>query len=339
MQREQVIAEAPPARHVGSSSRRSIRCMKRRSICRMRRRSLRSLAAAVALTASMASPAVVGAAEEEVVGWPEEYPRFRWWEYVGTASLLGGSLAVRFAVDISGEPNWKSGLPGDDAIYDAFFIRTPHRFQNWRKLGDIGYLSAYAWSAADPLIAAVVYDWDAALQMTLMNLEAFSVYSMILSVSQMIIRRERPSTRECADPALADALGVSCTSENVNRAFIGGHAGTVATAATLTCLHHIHLPLWGDAGADALPCVFWTAATFAVASSRTVTGQHNLSDNILGVGAGVVSGLVPWALHYAQPRWEGRPFARARPPRLRPTAIAVTPEDEGLSLHVTGVVF
>jgi hypothetical protein len=301
----------------------------------------RGVAAALAL--ALLAPAAADAKEkvrEEEQGWPDEYPRFRWWEYAGTAALLGGSLALRFTVDVGGEPNWRAtdALPGDEAIYDAFFVRTPHRFRNWRQVGDIGYLSAYAWSAADPLIAAIAYDWDTALQMTLMNLEAFSVYSMILSVSQIIVRRERPSTVECVDDEYAGELGISCGTQNVNRAFIGGHAGTVATAATLTCLHHIHLPLWHSVAADAMPCIAWTGVTFVVATSRTITGQHNLSDNLLGAGVGVMSGLVPWALHYAYPRWHGRSFSR-RAPLLRPTAVAVVPADEGATLQVSGVLF
>ena len=272
-------------------------------------------------------------------GWPEDVPVMRWWEYAGGAALLGGSFAIRFTVDVSGEPTFSRGLLMDDATYDATFIDSPHLFRSWRTIGDIGYFSAFAWSLVDPLIAGFSYDWGTMLQMTMMNLEAFSVYSMILSVSQLIVRRQRPATRECEDPEKAAALGVSCGlgNANVNRSFIGGHTGTVATAATLTCVHHINLPLWGDPGADALPCVASTALTALVFTSRTIIGQHAVTDNLLGVGVGVFSGLVPWTLHYAIPLFDKPTDAEPQP--VQPASAMVVPVEGGVSLQVSGLLF
>src|SRR5690606_15820505 len=127
-----------------------------------------------------------------------------------------------------------------------------------------------AWTVADPLIAGAVYDWDTALQLTLMNGEAFAVSTTVLGISQAIVRRERPIVRVCSDPKLAADLRVDCSSDN--RGFIGGHVGTVATAATLTCIHHAYLPLWSSREAGYIPCVSWSALTFMVLTSRTVTG-------------------------------------------------------------------
>lgn len=271
-------------------------------------------------------------------GWPEAVPRMRWWEYAGGAALLGGSLAIRFAVDVSGEPTWKNGNAFDDAVYEAVLIESPFRYDAWRTVGDLAYYSGFTWAVLDPLIAGIAYDWGTALQMTMMNLEAFSVYSMILNVSQAIVRRERPVRRECADPVKANALQVNCAddSPDANRSFIGGHTGTVATSATLTCIHHANIRLWGSPGADALPCVTMAAMTATVFTSRTLTGRHALSDNLLGVGVGVFSGLVPWALHYAIPKFEGHAADSAV---ARPTGALVVPTDRGFSLQLSGVLF
>lgn len=275
--------------------------------------------------------------ERDDGGWPDDVPVMRWWEYAGGAALLGGSIALRFTVDVSGEPNWRGGVLLDEFAYDQFFIESPHLFRTWRTLGDIGYFSSFAWSLADPVIAGLSYDWGTSLQMTMMNLEAFSVYSMILSVSQLVVRRERPSTRECDEPEKAAALGVSCgtANQNVNRSFIGGHTGTAATAATLTCLHHAHLPLWGSRAADALPCVTVTAMTAMVFTSRTITGQHYFSDNLLGVAVGMFSGFVPWWLHYAYPMFEGTDD----PLPVRPTGAIVAPTEGGVTVQMTGLLF
>ncbi len=296
-----------------------------------------ALTATLAATSARADPLP---APEPEQGWPSDVPQMRWWEYVGGAGLLGGSLALRFAVDVSGEPTWRGGIVVDEATYDTFFIDNPGLFRRWRTMGDIGYLSSFAWTLIDPVIAGFAYDGTTGFQMAMMNLEAFSVYSMILSVSQMIVRRERPATRECADPTKANELGVSCgtSNANVNRSFIGGHTGTVTLAATLTCMHHANLPLWGNPAADALPCVTWTAMAAAVFASRTITGQHYFSDNLLGVAVGTFSGFVPWLLHYAVPMFEDAEKTSARWP-LRPTGAMVAPLENGAQLSVTGTLY
>lgn len=271
-------------------------------------------------------------------GWPSAVPRMRWWEYAGGAALLGGSLAIRFLVDVSGEPTWKNGNAFDDAVYEAVIIESPYRYDAWRTVGDIGYFSSFAWAALDPLIAGFAYDWDTAIQMTMMNLEAFSVYSMILNVSQAIVRRERPVQRECGDAAKARAMQVNCAADNpdANRSFIGGHTGTVATSATLTCLHHTNIRLWGSVEADVLPCVTMVAMTATVFTSRTLTGRHAFSDNLLGVGVGAFSGLVPFWLHYAIPLFDALSDEHAV---VRPTGALALPTDGGFELLLSGRLF
>ena len=263
----------------------------------------------------------------------------RWWEYAGSAALMGGSLAIRFTVDVSGPPDWQRGILLDDVIYDETLVRSPRAYQAWRDVGDVLYLSSFAWAGADPLIAGLAYDWDAALQMAAMNLEAFSVYSMMLSVSQLVVQRERPVTREC-DQAFGAQVGVSCGDGNANRnrSFIGGHVGTVTTTAVMTCMHHAYMPLWGSPQADALPCITWTAATAVTLASRTRTGQHNLSDNMLGMAAGVLAGMVPWSLHYAYRDAYPRNETSARGQRLFiPTAVGVAPLERGAQLTLSGL--
>lgn len=292
-------------------------------------------AAALAAAAMVLLAGDARADAPTIDGWPEEVPRVRWWEWAGSASLLGGSLALRFGVDVSGEPNWKGGILIDEPLYDALFLEHGYPFRSWRTIGDVGYLGSLAWTAVDPLLAGVLYDWDTALQMAGMNLEAFSIYSMVLSLAQVAVRRERPATRECADPEHADELAISCGDDNPNRnrSFIGGHTGTAATAATLTCIHHIELPLWGRQ-ADPLPCVTMWALTATVFTSRTLTGQHYFSDNFLGLAVGTGSAFIPFLLHHGMRRKAARSSAT---PRVRPTAVMVAPLPGGAALQLSGV--
>src|SRR5262249_2278091 len=99
--------------------------------------------------------------------------------------------------------------------------------------------------------------------------------------------------------------------------------------------HHAYLPLWGSPAANALPCVTWTAMTILVATSRTVTGQHNMSDNVFGIGTGVASALVPWSLHYAP--WQRR-GTRASGAGHWPVVVGLVAEDDGLGVQVSGLL-
>src|SRR5690606_27911008 len=148
------------------------------------------------------APAAAQASEQDdaEVGWPESIPRVRWWEIVGTAALTGAGIALRFGIDTSKDATARGGIWFDEPTLDLLFIDKPRLYQDWRTVGDLGFYGSIAWSVADPLIAGAVYDWDTALQMTLMNGEAFAVYSTVLGISQAIVRRERPILRVCSDP-------------------------------------------------------------------------------------------------------------------------------------------
>lgn len=271
--------------------------------------------------------------------WPEGIPRVRWWEWAGSGALLGGSLALRFAVPVDGEPNWRSGILFDEDVYDAVFVASPTLNESWGLIGDVGYLGSFAWAAVDPLIAGLTYDWDTTLQMLGMNVEAFAIYSTVITLAQLGVRRERPqSTKECGDPELAAELGIACsdTAQNRNRSFIGGHTGTAATAATLSCIHHSQLPLWGGGGADVLPCVSGWLVTATVFTSRTVTGKHWVSDNLLGLFVGAGSATVPYFLHYYL---EAEPIGADDTVLATPPSLVVVPETGGASLALSGTLW
>ncbi len=297
-----------------------------------------SLIGGVLASFILASPAAAGEWDER---WPETVPRFRWWEYFGTASLLATGLALRFTVDTSGEPNWRGGILFDDAVYEATLVDEADTASHWRIAGDVGFYSSFVWSTIDPVTVGMARDWETAGQMFWMNLEGWAVFSATLSVAQIAVRRERPATHLCDDdPARAEALKVSCdrSSSNPNKGFIAGHTGSAATAATLTCIHHAELGPYGHPAADAAPCATMWALTATTAASRIAVGKHYLTDTILGIGIGIGSGLVPYALHYAQEE-PSEKWAGSDPPLVAPTGVAVSPHAHGVELVVQGVLF
>jgi PAP2 superfamily protein len=227
------------------------------------------------------------------------WQRFHPAEYVIAPALLGGAFALRFGAKWSTTPNITGGVWIDDGLYEDLYPESETARTAWDIAGDIPFFASFAWSVADPIFAGIAYDWDVAWQMTLINVEAYAVYASILYGTQYFVRQRRPTDRPC-DGAPGPGRSDRCDDPNSVRAFIGGHTGMVATTAALTCMHHSFMPLYGGGANDALPCASWIAGTALVFTSRTVTGSHYLSDNLIGLAAGAFAGgFVPWALHYA----------------------------------------
>ena len=74
------------------------------------------------------------------------------------------------------------------------------------------------------------------------------------------------------------------------------------TAASLVCMHHIHLELYGDPALDYGICGLALASAGTVGALRIVADKHWTSDVLVGTGIGLLSGLgVPYLFHYSQP--------------------------------------
>ena len=74
------------------------------------------------------------------------------------------------------------------------------------------------------------------------------------------------------------------------------------TAATLTCVHHSHLPLYGGGAGDTVACGVMLGAALMNGFGRVVTEKHYPSDLVVGFGVGAFAGWVlPELLHYAHP--------------------------------------
>lgn len=271
-----------------------------------------ALALAVALASGL--PGLAVAAEHvQPAAPPEEtndvdwrFPTVHPAEMIVSGVLLGGGIALHFAVPRESEPRWNSGILFDQAVAEASFVTDPDTHRAWTLAGDVPWIASLVWSGGDPLISGIAYDWDVAVQMAMMNAEAFSVLTAVLWGTQYFVPRERPlNTRLCSDADRAahrelDDYGSICGTENGVRSFIGGHVAVTAASTTLTCFHHAYLPLYGGGVGDAVPCAMGIVGTGLVFAARTITNTHYFSDNALGLGVGVLSAMVPWGLHYAR---------------------------------------
>ena len=147
-------------------------------------------------------------------------------------------------------------------------------------------------------VALAHHDTDAALQLALIDAEAFSVASALVIPMKFLIRRQRPSAYElqCDSPSSRDPASQDCTRASRNESFPSGHSAMSFTAATLICTEHLKLPLYGGAW-DAIACATAIAAATTTASLRIVADRHFATDVLAGAAIGILSGWLVPALH------------------------------------------
>ncbi len=143
---------------------------------------------------------------------------------------------------------------------------------------------------------------DVALQMTLINLQALGLAGVFSLGAEHAIGRSRPYTRDCVsdEKGAPDKIGFNhCGDVSDNQSFPSGHTAAAFTMASLTCVHHQHLPLYGGGLPDALACATMTGVAATTGILRIVSDRHWTTDVIAGAAVGFVSGyIIPSWLHY-----------------------------------------
>jgi membrane-associated phospholipid phosphatase len=231
------------------------------------------------------------------VEWRPEWHRVRSWEYAATAAALAAGFGVRFFGP--SPPHQQNAWQIEGDISGAVALRgDAGRFL--QRAGDIGYMGSIVYRFVDSALVPSIF-WgapDVAWQMTMIDLEAFSMVAAVIWGAQAIVGRERPRFRDC--PAEArDRTNCDYVGDNRYRSFISGHFTVAVTGASLTCVHHAHIGLYGGGVADDLACGTHIAAALTVGAARFTGEEHYLSDTLLGGALGVFAGYVlPSALHY-----------------------------------------
>ncbi len=269
----------------------------------MRARRTTSLLVLVALAVALPATARADdapAAEQPAVRWDPSWQPFQPWQYVTTAAMLGGSLALRF-LGPRPEARWDEGILFDDAFIDAFAVRSDPARERWVAVGDVAMYGALAWLTLDAaVVAAIARDAPyVGLQMGLIDLQSLSFVMAVLWTSQLIAGRRRPLELQCNDPEFA-AIEPTCDPDDSerHRGFIAGHTAVTLAAAGLTCMHHGHMPLYGEPW-DSIACGAGVALAAVNGASRIVTENHYATDLVLGIGLGAFAGwAIPAALHY-----------------------------------------
>jgi membrane-associated phospholipid phosphatase len=280
---------------------------------------------------SSTSPAVA-ADEPDSLG---AFRRFGVWDYVATGLISGSYYAVELTQDGPRGADWTGPLPLDRPVRDLLAAETRGERDAASSISDQFWYASVAYPVLDAAITpalrtrAPFVSWH----MTMMNFQAFMTVSLLIRMPHKWLGRRRPDAIGCAgDPQYTR----HCGNEGMFVSFPGGHVAVSMTGAGLSCAHHLHGRLYGSSLADALACATALAAATTVGYFRMRADAHWLSDQLVGIGAGLFAGYAIPTLLYYHPFWyraperavASRPSAPQRRwtvlPMLEPTTLGAS---------------
>ena len=216
-------------------------------------------------------------------------------ELAGIAVAAGVTLYSEQAYGDPRHANWTAPNRFDDGIRNALRLNSASARDVAGSVGDglMGLL------IAEPIVDSFYTlgyrdrNWDALWQTSVIDLESFTFTSLVSSVAQNSIKRQKPFVRTCPDG--------SCSDEQPNRGMPSGHVAFAFTGAGLYCTHHGYQSLYDPATQRAI-CA--TSVGLAVVDGvvRVMADRHYATDVIAGSVIGLFSGfMLPRLLHY----WPG----------------------------------
>ncbi|HEY1954232.1 MAG TPA: phosphatase PAP2 family protein [Polyangiaceae bacterium] len=216
--------------------------------------------------------------------------------------LTGAAASIALAANIVHPLNtgWSGGIFFDDAIRSALRLHSVDAQLEVRSGTDLGLavMTSYPF-LVDSLIVAYWYrgSADVALQMALIDAEAFAITGAIEGISNFVAGRARPYAQECGGGIPSNTT--DCSGDTLNRSFFSGHSAVSFTAAALICAHHEALHLFDSAAADHAACIAGFTAATAIGVMRIVGDAHYFSDVFIGALVGTTVGLtIPLLHHY-----------------------------------------
>jgi membrane-associated phospholipid phosphatase len=254
-------------------------------------------AVGIALLASSGIAASNDASVNYELSWKSDWPKFRPVEYVLTGVIGAASIGAFLLWKPPEQPHWTGGILFDEGARNALRLRSPDALKNIRRLSDVTALSSVVLVlGVDSILVPMIRSKsDIALQLVLMDAEAFAYSTLITTTTFNVSGRARPSYAECQRNPDFDEL---CNSGPTS-SFPSGHGNASATAAGLSCAHHTHLALYGNKIADAIACGTTVGLALATSTFRVLGDRHYVSDVFVGSALGFGIGYaVPTLLHY-----------------------------------------
>lgn len=252
--------------------------------------------------------AALRAAEPSPLAWKEEWPRFRPAEYAATGVAAAGAAGIFYGAKAPRAASWKGPVFFDRPARSSLLVGSAAARRRVEVLSDALVFPLVGYVLLDgPLTAGLAGERDAALQLALINAETFALLNLLNFSITNVLPRARPAGAVC-DPSSHYDPG--CV-----KSFWSGHTANAFAAASLICVEHEALPLYGGGRADAAACVAALAVASAAGASRITSDRHHASDVVAGAAAGAALGfLMPRLLHF-KPR-----SAAGRLGRLIPSA-------------------
>jgi membrane-associated phospholipid phosphatase len=237
--------------------------------------------------------------------WNQAWPTFQPAEYALTGAAGALSIAAYLVIKPPAQARWTGGILFDDAARDAFRLRSPAARDLSRTISDVTVASSIVLAVGvDSLIVPLARGRESvAVQLVLMDAEAFAFSTLLTTTLFDSIGRGRPSYVDCQHNPSFDPL---CNSGST-ASFPSGHTNLAFTSAGLACAHHANLPLYGGGAADGIACGGEIALATATAALRVMGDRHYVTDVLAGglIGFGIGFGA-PSILHYRVPGEDGR---------------------------------
>lgn len=221
-------------------------------------------------------------------------------EYAATAVVGGAAIAMYYLLPAQRVPRFVGGILFDDAVRNALRVHSPSALQTVWALSDAVDVSLVALvfgldSLGVPLLRGSP---DVALQLGLMDAEAYAFSSVVTIGLYDSVGRARPSYEDCQRNPSFVGCNISPTAS-----FPSGHTNEAFTAAGASCANHAFVPIYGGRLADGLACVRDVVLAAGDGVLRIVGDRHYATDVLAGATLGFGFGFgMPTFLHYVAHR-------------------------------------
>lgn len=259
-----------------------------------------------ALCAWLLLSAALHAAEPAPLAWKEEWPRFRTSEYAATGVAAAAAAGIFYGVPAPRAAAWKWPVFFDGPARNALLVGSAASRRRVAVLSDALVFPLVGYALLDgPLTAGLAGEGDAALQLAMVNAETFAILNLLNFSITNALPRARPSGAVCEASSRYDP---GCV-----KSFWSGHTANAFAAASLICVEHEALPLYGGGRADAAACAAALVVASAAGVSRITSNRHHASDVVTGAAVGAALGyMMPKLLHF-KPRPGARRLGRLIP--------------------------
>jgi hypothetical protein len=238
--------------------------------------------------------------------WSDSWRRVRLWEAIDAVALTVGDTEFEDHVPLPTRAIWTKPILFDSWARNVFRGHTAAVQSFASTSTDLMYkVGAFVPFVVDDYFAAagLHQNVDVAAQLTIIDFQSDGIAGLVSLAAEHGVGRQRPYVLSCGPNGLElDPQGHllhACGTANDFRSFYSGHATATSVTASLVCLHHQHLALFGGGFADLAPCLVMIAVSAATGLLRLTYDEHWASDVVVGWADGFLSGYVlPSLMHF-----------------------------------------